>query len=68
MFGIVGMVVMAFAWVALMLLVIWSVGQLFPRERRSNDDVARDVLQHRYTAGELSDSEYRQALHALGYD
>lgn len=66
--GTVGMLVMAFTWVGLVLLVIWSVGQLFPRERRSNDAVARDVLQHRYAAGEISESEYRQALRTLGYD
>jgi uncharacterized membrane protein len=68
MVGMVGMLVMAVAWVGLVLLVIWSVGQLFPRERRSHDAVAREVLQHRYAAGEISESEYRQALRALGYD
>ncbi len=68
MIGVVGMVTMALAWIGLVLLVIWSLGHVVPHERRSTEDMERDVLRHRYAAGEITESEYQYALHALGYD
>lgn len=67
-FGMAGMLVAAFAWVGLALLVIWGAGQLFPRERRSDEEVAREVLGRRFAAGEISDAEYQQALRSLRHE
>ncbi len=64
--GSVTCLVMALGWVGLLLFLLWGIGHLFPRERRADRDVARDVVQRRYAAGELSVAEYQQAMRALG--
>ena len=61
-----GMGAMVLFWGTLVALVIWAVLALFPRERRSDGDTAREVLKRRYAAGEISEAEYQQALKALG--
>lgn len=61
-----GMGVMVLFWGMLVALVIWAVLALFPRERRSPSDTARKLLDQRYAAGEISESEYQQALRTLG--
>lgn len=63
--GLVGMLLMALLWIALVAALVWGVGRLFPRERRSSRDLARDVVARRYAAGEISEAEYYQALRAL---
>lgn len=68
MFGMAGMLVMVLIWVGLALLVIWGIGQLFPRERRSDDEVARETLGRRFAAGEISDAEYQQSLRRLRHE
>lgn len=65
MFGMLGMALMVLVWVGLVLLLIWGVSHLFPRERRSDEDLAREVLGRRYAAGEISNVEYQKALHTL---
>lgn len=67
MIGTVGMLLMVLVWLGLVMLVIWGIVQFFPHERRSTEDVERDVLRHRYTAGEITETEYWQALRTLGY-
>jgi hypothetical protein len=67
MIGTIGMLLMVFVWLGLVLLVIWGVVQFFPHERRSTEDVERDVLRRRYVAGEITGTEYQQALRTLGY-
>lgn len=62
------MALMALVWVGLALLLIWGVRRLFPHERRSDKDVAREVLGRRYAAGEITEAEYLRALNTLQYD
>jgi putative membrane protein len=68
MFGMAGMLVMVLVWAGLVLLVIWGAGQLFPRERRNDEEVAREALGRRFAAGEISDAEYQQALRSLRHE
>ena len=64
--GLVGMLLMAFFWVGLLLLVVWAIVRIFPRERRTDREVARDVVGRRYAAGEINEAEYYQAMRTLG--
>ena len=66
--GAVGMLVMALLWVGLLVLLIWGLGRLFPRERKAASDVAREVVERRYAAGQITEAEYLQALRTLGAD
>jgi len=52
---------MAIFWVAIILLVIWVVRSLFPRQVRSGSDQALETLRQRYAAGEINAAEYEQA-------
>ncbi len=58
---LIGMGMMVLFWVAILLLVIWVVRSLLPRERRSGRDQALETLGQRYAAGEISAAEYEQA-------
>jgi putative membrane protein len=58
---LLGMGMMVLFWVAIILLVIWVVRSLFPREMRSGHDQALETLQQRYAKGEISAAEYEQA-------
>ena len=58
---LIGMGLMVLFWVAIILLVIWAVRSLFPRERHSARNQALETLQQRYAAGEISAAEYEQA-------
>ncbi len=63
-FGIwwlIGTGMMVLFWVAIILLVVWVVRSLFPRDRRSGHDQALEILQQRYAKGEISAAEYEQA-------
>lgn len=68
MSGGFAMALMALVWVGLALLLIWGVRRLFPHERRSDEEVAREVLGRRYAAGEITEAEYLRALNTLQYD
>ncbi len=57
----IGMGMMVLFWVAIILLVIWVVRSLLPRERRSGRDQALETLGQRYAKGEISAAEYEQA-------
>ena len=64
MFGgwwLIGMGMMVLFWVAIILLVVWVVRSLVPRERSSGHDQALEILQQRYTKGEINAAEYEQA-------
>jgi len=52
---------MVLFWVAIILLVIWVVRSLFPRETRSGHDLALETLQQRYAKSEINAAEYEQA-------
>lgn len=66
--GLLGMLLMAFFGIALSVALIWGVGRLFPRERRTDAAVAREVIQRRYASGEITEAEYYQTIRALGAD
>ena len=64
MFGgwwLIGMVMMVLFWVAIILLVVWVVRSLFPRQVRSGRAQALETLQQRYAEGSISAAEYEQA-------
>lgn len=68
--GFGGMSVLAWAgmllfWSGVIILAVWAIRSVFPRDRRSDQEIARDVLEHRHAAGEISDAEYQQAIKAL---
>ncbi len=56
----VGLAMVLF-WVAVILLLIWVVRSLFPRQMRSGHDQALETLRQRYAAGEINAAEYEQA-------
>ncbi len=56
---------MLLIWGGVIVLAIWAVRHFVPRDHRSDQEVAREVLQRRYAAGEISDAEYQQALKTL---
>jgi putative membrane protein len=58
---ILGMGMMVLFWIAIILLVVWFVRSLFPRERLSGHDQALETLRQRYAKGEISAAEYEQA-------
>ncbi len=58
---LLGMGMMVLFWIAIILLVIWAVRSLFPREMRSGHKQALETLQQRYAEGEISAAEYEQA-------
>lgn len=67
-FGFMGlsMVLVTLFWIALIILAVWAMTRLFPRDRRSDHNAAVDLLRRRYAAGEISAAEYEQALRTLG--
>jgi len=62
---ILGIGMMVLFWIAIILLVIWVVRSLFPRQMRSGHDQALETLRQRYAAGEINAAEYEQALARL---
>jgi putative membrane protein len=58
---LLGMAMMVLFWIAIILLVIWVVRSLFPRQMLSGHDQALETLRQRYAAGEISAAEYEQA-------
>jgi putative membrane protein len=66
MMGWLGMVLMLLFWIGVILLAIALVRALFPNERRASQQVALEILQRRYAAGEISTEEFDQARRALG--
>lgn len=62
---LMGMGMMVLFWIAIILLVIWVVRSLFPRQMRSGRDQALETLQQRYAAGSINAAEYEQARAGL---
>ena len=58
---LIGMGMMVLFWMAIILLVIWVVLSLFPRQKLSGHDKALETLRQRYAAGEINAAEYEQA-------
>ena len=53
-------------WSGLIALAVWALRSFFPRDGRSDQEIARDALQRRYAAGEITNAEYQQAVKTLG--
>ncbi len=62
---LIGMGMMVLFWVAIILLVVWVVRSLLPRQMRSGRAQALETLQQRYAAGEINAAEYEQARSRL---
>ena len=58
---LIGMGTMVLFWVAIMLLVVWVVRSLFPRQMRAGRAQALETLRQRYAAGSINAAEYEQA-------
>lgn len=57
---LIGMGMMALFSIAIILLVIWVVRGLYPRQVRSGREQALETLQQRYATGEINAAEYEQ--------
>jgi uncharacterized membrane protein len=55
-------------WLGVILLTVWIVRTVVGRDRRSEADIAKDVLRRRYAAGEISEAEYQRAVRTLDTD
>ena len=64
--GLFGGLMMLLFWAAIILLVVWAVRNLIPRQHLSEHDGAVEILKRRYAAGEISPAEYEQARKTLG--
>lgn len=64
--GVLAWASMLLLWGGLIVLAVWAIRSFVPRDRRSDREIARDMLQRRYAAGEISEAEYQQALKTLG--
>ncbi|MGI9061786.1 MAG: SHOCT domain-containing protein [Ktedonobacteraceae bacterium] len=58
---LMGIGMMALFLIAIILLAIWVVRGLYPRQARSGHDLALETLQQHYAAGEINAAEYEQA-------
>lgn len=58
---LIGMGMMVLFLIVVILVVIWAVRGLYPRQMRSGRDQALETLQQRYAAGEITAAEYEQA-------
>ena len=58
---LIGMGMMILFWIAIILLLIWIMRSLFPRQMPSGRDLALETLRQRYAAGEINAAEYEQA-------
>ena len=62
---LLGMGMMVLFWIAIILLVVWVVRSLLPRDSRSGRAQALETLQQRYAEGSISAGEYEQARSRL---
>jgi putative membrane protein len=62
---LLGLSLMVLFWIAIILLVIWVVHSLFPRQKLSGHDQALETLRQRYAAGEINAAEFEQARSRL---
>ncbi len=58
---LIGMGMMVLFLIAIVLLVIWVMRSLFPRQMRTGHDQSLETLRQRYAAGEINAAEYEQA-------
>ena len=58
---LIGTGLMILFWISIILLVIWVVRSLYPRQVRSGHDQALETMRQRYARGEINAAEYEQA-------
>ena len=58
---LLGIGMMVIFLIAIILLVVWVMRGLYPRQQLSGHEQALETLQRRYAAGEISVAEYEQA-------
>jgi uncharacterized membrane protein len=58
---LIGTGLMILFWIAIILLVVWVVRNLFPRQVRSGQGQALETLRQRYAEGSINAAEYEQA-------
>ena len=64
-FGGVGMLLGMLVWLAVVVLLVWSVSTLFDRPDGDTRIDALEILKRRYAAGEISSAEFETARRAL---
>jgi len=64
-FGGVGMLLGMLVWLAVIVLLVWSVSTLFSRRDTDPRIDALEILKRRYAAGEISSAEFETARKAL---
>lgn len=62
-FGFIGLLIMGLFWIGLILLVIWAARGLFngsstPSRRGEQDPTPREILDLRYSRGEITREQY----------
>src|SRR5215831_8281090 len=57
---LLGMGLMLLFWMAVIVLVVWAVRRLFPREAAPQRDQALETLRQRYAAGKIDANEYER--------
>ncbi len=65
-----GWVFMVLAWVALIVLVVWAIGQLFPARSAGDSqerapETPQEILDRRLARGEIDTDEYARLRDAL---
>jgi putative membrane protein len=58
---LIGTGLMILFWIAIILLVVWVVRNLLPRQVRSRQGQALETLRQRYAEGSINAAEYEQA-------
>lgn len=56
----IGMRLMLLFWISAILLVVWGVRSLFPRQRRTERAQTLQRLRERYAAGEIDAAEFER--------
>lgn len=62
---LIGMSMMFLFWIAIIVLAVWAVRSLYPRQMHSGRDRALETLRQRFAAGEISAAEFEQACARL---
>lgn len=60
-----GLGLMLLFWIAVIVLVIWGVRSLFPKEAALQRDQALETLRQRYASGQINADEYERARATL---
>lgn len=66
--GVGGFFLMALFWIVVILLAVWLLSNLFPKNQTSpttGTESALDILRKRYARGEISKEEYEAIRHDL---